>query len=664
MNDELDIDLLETYFGTASPYWRLLHDSNALELAAVRGPARLSCGLTPAQAAIIRAFNGVTAHAVLEVDLFGDRLKLHLVGKKMNAGEWAGTASSYYDTGAVARDLVNGLSFAEQIVSEVNSLVAVIDRNGLIQRFNRKCEEFSGLREEDVIGRSGFELFMSTDQASASSGNIQDFFETGRSYEAERYLNTVQGRRLFLFRNKFVRSGSGIDQQFLICSGTDITEERNAQLRLRELANTDSLTGLLNRNALHEKVTQALAAAGDAKLGILFLDLDNFKKVNDHYGHVLGDRLLQDVAFAIKSCLAPDDTLARLGGDEFIVLLGAGSTEQVDAVAQRILDRLREPFALGLMSVYTGCSIGLAVYPEHGNDVETLIRNADTAMYAAKDAGKKVYRIFSQDMNDKVSNYVWLDTNLRKALEENQLELHYQPVISQATGQIRSLEALLRWNSPERGRIPPLDFIGFAEESGLIGALGQWVMRAAATQAVKMQAQGLDLRISVNVSVRQLCDTDVVQHFADAMASAGMEHCMLDVELTESCFIEDETTAIAVIKEFRALGAQIYLDDFGTGYSSLSQLTRIPLDAIKLDRSFITSIDTNVKAQALVRSMVVVAGEFGFAVVAEGVETQAEAAFLKAVGVEYLQGFLYSRPMPADTVVEWVGQQGKLRLIA
>ncbi|MGI4859280.1 MAG: PAS domain S-box protein, partial [Janthinobacterium lividum] len=247
MKGEQDIDLLQTYFGTASPYWRLLHDSNALELAAVRGPARLSCGLAPAQAAIIRAFSGVTAHAVLEVDLFGDRLKLHLVGKKMNAGEWAGTASSYYDTEAVARDLVNGLSFAEQIVSEVNSLVAVIDRNGLIQRFNRKCEEFSGLREEDVIGRSGFELFMSTDQASASSGNIQDFFETGRSYEAERYLNTVQGRRLFLFRNKFVRSGSGIDQQFLICSGTDITEERNAQLRLRELANTDSLTGLLNR---------------------------------------------------------------------------------------------------------------------------------------------------------------------------------------------------------------------------------------------------------------------------------------------------------------------------------------------------------------------------------------------------------------------------------
>ncbi|TAL55958.1 cyclic di-GMP phosphodiesterase [Pandoraea sp.] len=666
MDNDLDYSILYEYFGTSSPYWRLASDSNALSLEAQRGSTNLGIALSAEQAAEVRGMTGVTSHRVLDVVIVGEPLRLHLVGRKVNPTQWAGTASAYADTVSVARDLVHGLSFAEQVVSEVNSLVVILDRHGRVQRFNRLCEEVTGMREEDVIGKSAFELFMSAEQGQASSRNISTFYNSGEPYEVERYINTVNGPRLFLFRNKFVQSGSGADEQFLICSGTDITEERNAQKRLSELANTDGLTGLPNRNAIHEKIKTAIAAkaGGSNRVGILFLDLDNFKKVNDHYGHVVGDRLIRDVASLIQSCLGEGDTLARLGGDEFVVVIEKSTIELLEATAQRILERLRTPFHLGLMEIYTGCSIGIALYPDHGDGLESLIRSADTAMYVAKDAGKRTYRVFSPDMNKKVAEYMWLDTNLRKALDEQQLVLYYQPAVSLATGIVHGVEALIRWKSPERGLIPPTEFIRYAEESGLIGPLGRWVMQAAANQAARWKAKGLNIRISINVSARQLCDTDIVNHFSHALDVAGLQPCLLDLELTESCFIEDEATAIGLIKRFRQLGAKVHLDDFGTGYSSLSQLARIPLDVIKLDRSFVAGIDTNTKSQALVRSMAAIAQELRFAVIAEGVETRAEADFLKQVGVDYAQGFLYGKPMTAEEFEVWLSEQRRLRLIA
>jgi c-di-GMP phosphodiesterase Gmr len=654
-------------FGTHSPCWRLSSDSNALELSPVTGdgPATAAVALSAQQAAQIRRLTGVTSHLTLEVRLYGEPLRLHLVGKKLNSSTWAGTASEYDDTESVARDLVHGLSFAEQVVSEVNSVVVIVDRNGRIQRFNRLAEELTGMKEEDVIGRSVWALFMSSEAGAASSQNISGFFNRGVSYEVERLVRTVHGERLFLFRNKFVQSGSGMDEQFLICSGTDITEERRAQERLSELANTDSLTGLPNRNAIQDKVRTAIAsAAADKSVGILFLDLDNFKKVNDHYGHVFGDRLIQDVSATVRDCLDEGDTLARLGGDEFIVLSYPATAASLEATAQRILERLRTPFSLGLVEVYTGCSIGIALFPEHGDSLESLVRAADTAMYVAKDGGKRTYRVFSPEMNRKVAEYMWLDTNLRRGLDEGQLTLHYQPKLSLATGAVCGVEALVRWNSPERGQIMPSEFIRYAEESGLIGPLGRWVMQTAAAQAAQWKARGLALRVAINVSARQLVDTAVVRHFNEALQCANLDPCLVDLELTESCLIEDEAAAIDLITQFRQLGAQVHLDDFGTGYSSLSQLGRIPLDVIKLDRSFVRSINIDRKAQALVRSMVAVAQALQLQVVAEGIETEAEELFMKGLGVEYVQGYLYSQPMPAAEFEQWLVDRQKVRLIA
>jgi cyclic di-GMP phosphodiesterase Gmr len=651
MNDDQHDQVLFARFGTSSPCWRLSSDSNALELTPETDDdtATVAIALSGAQAAQIRRLTGVTSHLTMDVRLFGEALRLHLVGKKLNSSTWAGTASGYEDTESVARDLVHGLSFAEQVVSEVNSVVVIVDKNGRIQRFNRLAEELTGMKEEDVVGRSVWALFMSSEAGAASSQNISGFFNQGVAYEVERRVRTVHGERLFLFRNKFVMSGSGVDEQFLICSGTDITEERRAQERLSELANTDSLTGLPNRNAIHDKTRAAIAsAAAGESVGILFLDLDNFKKVNDHYGHVFGD----------------EDTLARLGGDEFIVLSPVASVASMEAMAQRILERLRVPFSLGLVEVYTGCSIGIAMFPEHGDSLEALIRAADTAMYVAKDDGKRTYRVFSPEMNRKVAEYMWLDTNLRRGLEEGQLTLHYQPKLSLATGTVYGVEALVRWNSPERGQIMPAAFIRYAEESGLIGPLGRWVMQTAAEQAAQWKARGLSLRVAINVSARQLVDTAVVSHFTEALQRAQLDPCLLDIELTESCLIEDEAAAIDLITQFRDLGAQVHLDDFGTGYSSLSQLGRIPLDVIKLDRSFVSSINADRKSQALVRSMVAVAQALQLKVVAEGIETESEELFMKGLGVEYVQGFLYGRPMPAAEFERWLHDRQKIRLIA
>jgi len=653
MKDDVEQNVLFRYLGTTSPFWRLTADSNALHLAASE-TADISqvIALTDHQAERLRDMTVITTSMTMTVSMFGEDVPLHLVGRKITKKEWAGTASAWNDTSSVARDLVQGLSFAEQVVSEANSVIVILDRHGNIQRFNRLCEEYTGLREQEVIGQNVFKLFMSRSEALASKRNISEFFRNGSSYEVERWIKTRKGQRLFLFRNKFVHSGSGKNEIFLICSGTDITEERRAQERLRVLANTDTVTGLPNRNAIHELISNAIACREDTQVGIVYLDLDNFKKVNDAYGHMFGDQLLQAVSLAILSCLDEGQVLARLGGDEFIVLGTNSSQSALEAMASRILTRLRQPFRIGLIEVYTGCSLGISLAPQHGNDRESVIRNADTAMYTAKESGRGKFCVFTPEMNQRVFEYLWLDTNLRKALENDQLLIHYQPKMTWR-GEIRSLEALVRWQSPERGLIGPMEFISYAEESGLIVPLGRWVMLNVVQQVAKWRDKGIHLRVAVNVSARQLADQTIFSDLKQALSDLNFEYCPIDVELTESCLIENEELALSVIQQFSALGAQVHLDDFGTGYSSLSQLARFPLDAIKLDQSFVRDVHKQSISQSLVRAIVAVAQALNLQVIAEGVESAKEDAFLTKNGVNERQGFLFAKPMPAAAFERW-----------
>jgi len=652
--DDLEQNLLFRYMGTHSPWWRLTADSNALHLAASESADIIQVvALDDEQAALIRQLTVITSSIAMTLPLYGVDVPVHLVGRKINKNEWAGTASAWNDTPSVARDLAQGLSFAEQVVSEANSVIVILDQNGNIQRFNRLSEEYTGLKEQEVIGQNVFKLFMSRSEAAASKRNITGFFRNGSSYEVERWIKTRKGQRLFLFRNKFVHSGSGKNEIFLICSGTDITEERRAQERLRVLANTDTITGLPNRNAIHELISDAITARGDTQVGVVYLDLDNFKKVNDAYGHMFGDQLLQAVALAILSCLDEGQTLARLGGDEFIVLATDTSQGALEAMASRILTRLRQPFRIGLIEVYTGCSLGIALAPQHGNDRESVIRNADTAMYTAKENGRGKFCVFSPEMNQRVFEYLWLDTNLRKALDNDQLLIHYQPKITWR-GEVRSLEALVRWQSPERGLIPPMEFISYAEESGLIVPLGRWVMLDVVRQVAKWRDRGINLRVAVNVSARQLADQTIFSDLKQALKDLSFEYCPIDVELTESCLIENEELALSVIQQFSRLGAQIHLDDFGTGYSSLSQLARFPIDAIKLDQAFVRDIHKQSISQSLVRAIVAVAQALNLQVIAEGVESAKEDAFLTKNGVNERQGYLFAKPMPAAAFERWL----------
>ncbi|MCM7512253.1 cyclic di-GMP phosphodiesterase [Enterobacter hormaechei] len=652
--DDLEQNLLFRYMGTHSPWWRLTADSNALHLAASENTDIIQVvALDDEQADLIRQLTVITSSIAMTLPLYGVEVPVHLVGRKINKSEWAGTASAWNDTPSVARDLAQGLSFAEQVVSEANSVIVILDQNGNIQRFNRLSEEYTGLKEQEVIGQNVFKLFMSRSEAAASKRNIAGFFRNGSSYEVERWIKTRKGQRLFLFRNKFVHSGSGKNEIFLICSGTDITEERRAQERLRVLANTDTITGLPNRNAIHELISDAISARGDGQVGVVYLDLDNFKKVNDAYGHMFGDQLLQAVALAILSCLDEAQTLARLGGDEFIVMATDTSQGALEAMASRILTRLRQPFRIGLIEVYTGCSLGIALAPQHGNDRESVIRNADTAMYTAKENGRGKFCVFSPEMNQRVFEYLWLDTNLRKALDNDQLLIHYQPKMTWR-GEVRSLEALVRWQSPERGLIPPMEFISYAEESGLIVPLGRWVMLDVVRQVAKWRDKGINLRVAVNVSARQLADQTIFSDLKQALKDLNFEYCPIDVELTESCLIENEALALSLIQQFSRLGAQIHLDDFGTGYSSLSQLARFPIDAIKLDQSFVRDIHKQSISQSLVRAIVAVAQALNLQVIAEGVESAKEDAFLTKNGVNERQGFLFAKPMPAAAFERWL----------
>ncbi|MHA0874567.1 cyclic di-GMP phosphodiesterase [Enterobacter pasteurii] len=652
--DDLEQNLLFRYMGTHSPWWRLTADSNALHLAASENTDIIQVvALDDEQADLIRQLTVITSSIAMTLPLYGVEVPVHLVGRKINKSEWAGTASAWNDTPSVARDLAQGLSFAEQVVSEANSVIVILDQNGNIQRFNRLSEEYTGLKEQEVIGQNVFKLFMSRSEAAASKRNIAGFFRNGSSYEVERWIKTRKGQRLFLFRNKFVHSGSGKNEIFLICSGTDITEERRAQERLRVLANTDTITGLPNRNAIHELISDAISARGDGQVGVVYLDLDNFKKVNDAYGHMFGDQLLQAVALAILSCLDEAQTLARLGGDEFIVMATDTSQGALEAMASRILTRLRQPFRIGLIEVYTGCSLGIALAPQHGNDRESVIRNADTAMYTAKENGRGKFCVFSPEMNQRVFEYLWLDTNLRKALDNDQLLIHYQPKMTWR-GEVRSLEALVRWQSPERGLIPPMEFISYAEESGLIVPLGRWVMLDVVRQVAKWRDKGINLRVAVNVSARQLADQTIFSDLKQALKDLNFEYCPIDVELTESCLIENEELALSLIQQFSRLGAQIHLDDFGTGYSSLSQLARFPIDAIKLDQSFVRDIHKHSISQSLVRAIVAVAQALNLQVIAEGVESAKEDAFLTKNGVNERQGFLFAKPMPAAAFERWL----------
>jgi diguanylate cyclase (GGDEF)-like protein/PAS domain S-box-containing protein len=440
----------------------------------------------------------------------------------------------------------------------------------------------------------------------------------------------------------------------------DVTERKRAEEQIKELAYHDALTGLPNRLLFNDRLSVAVAQAhrSASRLAILFLDLDRFKVINDSLGHSLGDRLLQEVAERLQAGVRQGDTVARLGGDEFILLLpGIGRAEDAAKVAEKILETLKFPVRLEDRELFVTASIGISLYPEDGFDVESLIKNADTAMYRAKEQGRDNFQLYTHAMNETAVERLGLESSLRKALPGGQLVLHYQPLLDLTTGKVHGVEALLRWNHPDRGLVLPAEFLNLAEITSLIVPMGPWTLRTACARARAWQEQGHpSLTVAVNLSARQFQQPDLVAQVKRALDDTGLPPSSLDLEITETHAMQNAEATIMTLRELKRLGVRISIDDFGIGYSSLSYLKRLPIDTLKIDQSFVRDITTDPDDAAIATAVIALAHTLKLQVVAEGVETQEQLEFLAARQCDRMQGYLFSRPLPADECEEFLSR--------
>lgn len=441
----------------------------------------------------------------------------------------------------------------------------------------------------------------------------------------------------------------------------DRLAEANVKLQAQRdeaefMATHDVLTGLPNRAYLHTRMQQALARARRAghELTIAFIDLDAFKEINDTFGHEYGDYLLAQVAESMKSIVRESDTVARLGGDEFVVVIeDSDDGPGADTLVERLFSCVGRYYEIGEYQTYVTWSCGLVVYPRDGTDVHTLLKHADTAMYAAKDKGPNNYVFYDPSMSQLVSEQLAVRDELRLALEKGELEVYYQPIIDARTGRVASAEALLRWNHPQRGLLSPTSFIEIAEHSGLIAPIGHWVAgEALATAAQWSAASESAVSMHVNVSAHQLRQDSFVDDIRKLIEASGLPSCVLDLEVTESALLQDTERAEALLAELKAIGVKVALDDFGTGFSSLSYLKRLPVDLIKIDKSFVDEIPGNQRDCALVDAVITLGDRLQHAIVAEGIETERQRDWLVMHGCRYLQGYLFSRPVPRDEFLE------------
>jgi diguanylate cyclase (GGDEF)-like protein/PAS domain S-box-containing protein len=436
-------------------------------------------------------------------------------------------------------------------------------------------------------------------------------------------------------------------------TATDITEEVEAQARASHLALHDALTGLPNRVLFRERLNAALASNDGnlSRVSVICLDLDHFKEVNDTLGHGAGDVLLRQLSQRLLACVRSTDTVARLGGDEFaIIQVGVNQPLESEQLCRRLIEVVRAPFEIEEQELHVGVSLGIAVCEGSDNDPERLLKNADIALYRAKQAGRATYRIFEAQMDLELQERKSLEHDLRQAMLKNQLELHYQPLIDISTRKVAAVEALIRWRHPTRGIVSPIDFIPLAEETNLIVAIGEWVLETACRQALEWP----DLRVAVNLSPVQFRNRELVEVVKDVLRRTGLQPERLELEITESVLINDVSSALATLTALKELGVKIAMDDFGTGYSSLGYLNSFPFDKIKIDKSFIGGMSDKDKSGAIVKSVISLGQSLNMVTTAEGVETAEQASFLKAEGCDQLQGYFFSRPVAAEELTRFI----------
>ena len=430
-------------------------------------------------------------------------------------------------------------------------------------------------------------------------------------------------------------------------------DRERAEATVEHQAHYDLLTNLPNRNTFHDRLTVALAQAGRNRkmLAVLFVDLDRFKTIVDTLGHTIGDQLLRSVAERLGASLEAGDTLARLGGDEFVILLPQiNRADRAVRVAQRVLEAIKPPFLFDNHELHVTMSIGITLYPYDGEDADTLLKNADTALYRAKEQGRNNYQLYTPAMNARAFERLALENSLRKALERNEFSLYYQPQVHMLTGGIVGIEAVLRWQHPDLGIVYPSEFISIAEETGLIGPLGEWVIRTACAQNQNWQKMGLPpMTMAVNLSARQFQQQDLVQNVARILKETDLDPRWLEMEITEGIAMQNADYTNVLLRGLKDMGVRVALDDFGTGYSSLSYLKKFPIDTLKIDQSFVRDLIIDPNDAAIANAVIVLAHSLKLKVVAEGVETREQEAFLREHQCDTYQGFLFSNALPADS---------------
>ncbi|MGZ5052874.1 MAG: bacteriohemerythrin [Methylobacter sp.] len=540
------------------------------------------------------------------------------------------------------------------IAFESQEGMLVTDAQKIILQVNQAFVDITGFAANEVIGRKP-RILSSGHQNEVFYDNMEKRLKTHHAWKGEMWNRRKNGE-VYL---EYLTITAVIDQYGTVTHYVgifnDITKSKEAEAEIKHLAFFDPLTGLPNRRLLHDRLRQALVASArnDRQGALLFLDLDNFKDLNDTLGHPIGDLLLQQVAQRLGTAVREHDTVARLGGDEFVLLLEDLSPHPLDAAAQtksignKVLAVLREPFQLEAHEYHCTASIGMSIFSGHEHTQDELLKQADIAMYQAKTAGRNVLRFFDQDMQQAINSRVALERELHTALVENQFELYYQPQVDYRN-RILGAEVLIRWRHPQRGLIPPIEFIPLTEENGLIAPIGQWVLETAYAQLKAWRHDVLTrhLVLSVNVSAKQFRQPNFAEQVQFDLRHHAIDPSKLKMELTESMLLDDIDGTISTMNTLKAIGVQFSLDDFGTGYSSLQYLKQLPVDQLKIDRAFVRDLTTDSNDQAIVRTIIAMAKSLNFEVIAEGVETVQQRQLLLNKGCRHYQGYLFGKPAP------------------